>query len=63
MKNKIFLLNILMIILTGILILTTYSKNRIPDNIFDNLMIIYGVLYAGIIITVIILYIVGHKGT
>lgn len=45
-NNKIFFLNTLIIIITSILIITNYLRDRIPKNIFDNLMIIYGILYV-----------------
>lgn len=57
-KNRIiFFLNILLITITGIMLITNYLRNRIPSNTFDNLMIIYGVMYSIIVIIVIIIYI------
>ncbi len=58
-NNKlIFLLNISIIILVSLSVITVYFKDNINKNLFNNLIIIYGLAYASIIITAIILGII-----
>ncbi|WP_193564915.1 hypothetical protein [Clostridium estertheticum] len=55
MKNKkIFVFSILFLIITGIMSLTVSFRTKMDNQMFDNLMILYGVIYLIGIITFVI---------
>ncbi|MBX4272041.1 hypothetical protein [Clostridium estertheticum] len=57
MKNKkIFVFSILFLIITGIMSLTVSFRTKMANQMYDNLMILYGVIYfIGIITFVIVM--------
>ncbi|BCZ48493.1 hypothetical protein psyc5s11_45600 [Clostridium gelidum] len=62
MKNKkLFCISIFQLITISIMLLTVSQNHKLSDNIFDNLMIIYGLLFLTSIIAVIVIMVVAKK--
>jgi len=58
MRNKeIVISNILLIIMIGIMNVTNYFRDKIPHNIYDDLLTIYAVLSVIIVIGFIVVFI------
>lgn len=58
-KSYILILNVSIIIVTALLLLTNYLKNKVTliNNLYDTLFILYGFFYVVIIVLAIVIFI------